>query len=146
MLEWFHAGKTLAHLDFDRGGGFFDGIETHVLLGIYLKRMKGKRRLGKYTLLALLAGTGLMFGGCGRVNSGEDGLPLQGALKEGQAEEKTILVGKLQAKVADGYLLLSSEGVRKIDSTKIDLEEWLDQQITVIGQYSGEILYVDEIR
>ena len=101
-----------------------------------------RRKLGKHTLLALLAGTGLMLGGCGTQQSALEEKGEEKSLKE----HNVVLVGKLQAKVADGYLLLTSEGVFKIDSNKVKLEEWLDQQITVEGQYSGDILFVDEIR
>lgn len=85
----------------------------------------------KYVIWGLLTALGLMLGGCGS--------------KDSATEQTVSLEGRLQAKVEDGYLLMTSGGVQKVDSMKVNLSEYLDQEIKVTGQYSGATLYVDKI-
>ena len=55
----------------------------------------------------------------------------------------STLTGKLSTKTSDGYLLQTKQDIVTINSTKLNLDSFLQKQITVTGMYSGSILYVD---
>ena len=92
---------------------------------------------GKYILLTVLAATGLMLGGCTSTSS-----PTSGQTTN-KKEQTVSLSGTVQTEVEDGFLLLTDEGVKKIDSPRLDLSVYMGQKIEVSGQYSGDILFVD---
>jgi hypothetical protein len=53
--------------------------------------------------------------------------------------------GTLTMKSGDEYLLSTSDGIVNITSNKVNLDNYLKKKITVMGQFSGSTLYVDEI-
>ena len=53
--------------------------------------------------------------------------------------------GTLSTKSGDAYLLMTSDGIVNITSTKFALDNYLKKKIMVTGMFSGDILYVDKL-
>ncbi|HBP51601.1 MAG: hypothetical protein US68_C0004G0007 [Candidatus Shapirobacteria bacterium GW2011_GWE1_38_10] len=89
----------------------------------------------KYLIIAALVVSAFGLGGCGT-----------------QKTETTILnsvvsrEGTLTIKSGEVYLLSTTEGIVNITSKKVDLDDYLKKRIKVTGMFSGDTLYVDEVK
>ena len=58
----------------------------------------------------------------------------------------TTLTGKI-TQSGEVFSLTDGDGKQtEVDSYKIDLSEYVDQEVTIVGQYSGETLFIGEIQ
>ena len=85
-------------------------------------------------LLALLT-LGFGLGGCGSTTSTEN-----------KIEENIVTrTGTINTKSGDEYIMITSEGMVNVTSTKINLDTYMKKQIKVTGMFSGTTLYVDKL-
>jgi len=62
---------------------------------------------------------------------------------------ETSPVQSIQGVVSESggkFLILSGKKSIEITSRKLDLKQYVGQQVTVTGEYSGTTLYVDEVK
>lgn len=86
----------------------------------------------KIIIVSILFFSSLIFSGCQTKQATVQNLNV----------EKT---GTLQAKIGDEYLLNTPDGMVNINSTKLNLENYLKKKIKVSGQFSGSTLYIDNV-
>lgn len=93
-------------------------------------------KMSKKLLFGSLIIGGLLFGGCGLV--------AQPADTETESPVQTI-TGKIGG-VGAAMSITSNGKLIEITSRKIDLSKYSGQEVTVVGEFSGSTLYVDEVR
>lgn len=81
--------------------------------------------------------SGLLFAGCGTAQQATT------QQFEQQVVEKT---GTITLKSGNVWLLSTADGIVNMTSTKVNLDNYLKKKVTVTGMFSGDTLYVDEIR
>lgn len=91
----------------------------------------------KIILVVGILMSGLLFTGCG--------VAQQASTQQFQQQvvEKT---GTITLKSGNVWLLSTADGIVNITSTKVNLDNYLKKKVTVSGMFSGDTLYVDEIR
>ncbi|MFA7301740.1 MAG: hypothetical protein WC069_05495 [Candidatus Shapirobacteria bacterium] len=84
----------------------------------------------KFLLLIIIIFSNLLLSSCGETK---------------KADATVTKTGTVTMKVGEEYLLKTDEGIVNITSNKLSLDSYLKQKISVTGQFSGTILYVDKI-
>lgn len=84
----------------------------------------------------------IFLGGCGSKNTVSEKVnPGSGEARQGD----TVLEGTLTVQ-GDKGVLKTDTGVVSLESYTVKLSEYTGKKVKVKGQYSGDTLFVDEIR
>ena len=97
-------------------------------------------------ILAVLLVIGIMIGGGYYLLQREvKSQPTKPTVNDSQKQGDTILQGRIQ-KSGQNFVLLKEDGQTVfVDSYSLDLADHVGQEVTVVGQYSGDELFIREI-
>lgn len=100
----------------------------------------------KYLLTGVVIG-GILLSGC-IPQSDPETAPSQTGDTPAIEEKKgdTTKTGVLVKQGEKYYLKLASGAQEEIESYAVDFEQYLNAEVTVIGQYSGDTLFVGQIQ
>jgi len=63
-----------------------------------------------------------------------------------EKNQEIVLTGKV-AKVGTGFLITTQDGkVQELESYTIEFDDLVGKTVTVVGEFSGDTLYVTQIR
>ena len=63
-----------------------------------------------------------------------------------QKQGNTIITGKISGSTGAYFIQESGKNPQGIDSYAIDLSQYVGQTVTITGQYSGDTLFVGEVK
>ena len=90
------------------------------------------------TLLVVVVGLGVLLGGC---------VGTSGVKPVETAEVSPVVTINGVVQVAGSSIFIKKDGVStEITSRKLDLKTYEGKSVTVIGEFSGTTLYVDEVK
>lgn len=99
----------------------------------------------KIAVIGSLAALSLFLVGCSSSSTTTVPSPSpSGSVAATNKKGTTSKTGKL-SKVGNGYLLQSGNQTVGVDSYNIDLNQYVGQQISVSGEYSGDTLFVTKV-
>ena len=99
--------------------------------------------LKKLLILSIAVAVTLTFAGCSTSQpaTNEDVTPGQSSEKKGD----TTLSGKLTNKGGKYFLEQTGKQPQPVESYSITLSDFVDQKVTITGQFSGDILFAGKI-
>lgn len=112
--------------------------------------METKKSLGKLTIIGLVFVTAVAFSGCTQKNTSDStqGTSNSGAVggsKEEQKRGDTTKVGTITAAGGKYFLTEIGSSPKEIESYSVELSDYVGQNVTVTGQYSGDTLFVGKV-
>lgn len=100
----------------------------------------------KYYILAGLTVSTLLLGACMQTDRTAPASSETGTIPA--AEQKsgdTMKTGTLVQQGEKYYIKAASGEMEEVDSYSVDFSEYVNQSVTVVGQYSGDTLFVGQI-
>ncbi len=106
-------------------------------------------KLSKKLLFVVV--TSLVLAGCTATTptSGQDELEKTGADAPKAAEEKkgdTVLTGMISKIGEKFFITVPGQAPKEIESYLVKLDEQVGKNITIVGQYSGDTLFVGKVQ
>jgi len=102
--------------------------------------------MNKFILFALIS-LGLIIGYNKFIKGKriEDNALIKSVQKNQQKTGSVSLIGTLLQTSSGNFNLTTKEGTVSLKSNTLDLEDYVYQQVRVVGMYSGTSLYVDQV-
>lgn len=98
--------------------------------------------MSKKFLFSFLLIFSMFLVGCTTDSNQPESQPSQLEQKQGDTE----VTGKIGGSEGSYFIQVSGLAPTMIDSYAVDLSQYVGQTLTVVGQYSGDTLFVGEVR